>query len=82
MSEPVKFCCDKFAEQAGQLQAPAGGGFMYPHEMRPLAQFEPDRDGRTWNINGCCGGGCYVVSEMSFCPYCGARLSPAEEGKP
>lgn len=67
-----KYCCEEFAKQAGELQAPAGGG-IYPAEMRPLAQFELDGDG-TWNINGCCGGGCYVVHQMKFCPYCGTSL--------
>jgi hypothetical protein len=71
----MKFCCDKFAEQAGAMQAMAGGGWLYPPEMRPNAQFEPDNDGQSWNINGCCGGGCYVVTEMKFCPYCGTALT-------
>jgi hypothetical protein len=68
----VKHCCDEFAKQAGDLQAPVGGGMLYPAAMRPMAQFESDAEG--WNINGCCGGGCYVVSGMKFCPYCGTRL--------
>jgi len=70
----MKHCCDKFAEEAGRVQAMAGGGLMYPDAMRPKAQFEPDGDGETWNINGCCGGGCFVVTEMRFCPFCGAKL--------
>jgi hypothetical protein len=69
-----KFCCDKFAEEAGALKAPAGGGWMYPPEVRPSAQFECSEEDGTWNINGCCGGGCYVVSDMKFCPFCGTKL--------
>lgn len=38
-------------------------------------QIEPDSDGVTWNINGCCGGGCYVVTDVRFCPFCGAQLA-------
>lgn len=76
----MKFCCAKFAEQAGALQALAGGGWMYPPGMRPTAQFEPENDGSSWNINGCSGGGCYVVSEMKFCPYCGTALTPVDGG--
>lgn len=68
-----QYCCEAFAKQAGYLQPPAGGGYMYPPSARPHAQFERDEDG-TWNINGCCGGGCYVVEDMRFCPYCGASL--------
>lgn len=72
----MKHCCEAFAEQAGHLQAPVGGGGLYPSEMRPNAQFEPDDDG-TWNINGCCGGGCFVVTSMKFCPFCGTKLNVA-----
>ena len=69
-----KFCCAAFTEQAGALLAPAGGGFLYPSEWMPDAQFVPAEDGKSWNINGCCGGGCYVVIDMKFCPYCGSKL--------
>lgn len=67
----MKFCCDDFRREAGRLQSPVAGG-MYLE--RPNAQFELDENG-TWNINGCCGGGCYVVTNMRFCPYCGAKLA-------
>lgn len=40
-------------------------------------EFERDSEGG-WNIGGCCGGGCYVVEKMEFCPFCGARLSDAD----
>ena len=26
------------------------------------------------DIPGCCGGGCNVLSVISFCPFCGASL--------
>lgn len=71
----TEYCCPEFAKEAGELQAPVGGGGLYPPAMRPDAQFEKDPDG-TWNINGCCGGGCYVVSGMKFCPFCGTGLAP------
>ena len=70
----MKHCCEAFAKDAGALLPPVGGG-MYPRSLRPSAQFEPDDDGETWNINGCCGGGCYVVTGMRFCPYCGSELA-------
>jgi len=22
-------------------------------------------------VNGCCGGGCYVLTKLRYCPYCG-----------
>lgn len=67
-----EFCCERFAKEAGEYQAPVGGGF-YPSSLRPDAQFEKSDDG-TWSINGCCGGGCFVVTEMKFCPFCGINL--------
>lgn len=74
----TEFCCDEFAEQAGAVKSLAGGGFMYPADMRPLSQFECD-DGEngdgSWHINGCCGGGCYVVTNMKYCPYCGTKVA-------
>jgi len=69
----MSHCCKNFAEQAGQLLPPVGGGALYPASARPVAQFERLKDG-TWGINGCCGGGCFVVTEMRFCPYCGANV--------
>lgn len=71
----MAYCCAEFAEQAQAIQAPAGGGFLYPSSMRPDAQFEKDGEGN-WNIYGCCGGGCFVVVGMKFCPYCGTKLTP------
>jgi hypothetical protein len=71
-------CCEEFAKQAGCYQQPVGGG-MYGRSAVPVAQFEQSKDG-TWNVNGCCGGGCYVVTGMKFCPYCGSKLSlPSQE---
>lgn len=76
MTVDAKFCCEKFARDATEIGAPVGAGMLYPPDMRPTGQFEEQDDG-TWSINGCCGGGCYVVSEMRFCPYCGTKLSEA-----
>lgn len=36
-------------------------------------------EGGDWHINGCCGGGCYVVSNMKFCPYCGTKVAKHAE---
>jgi hypothetical protein len=32
-----------------------------------------------WHVNGCCGGGCYVLSDILFCPFCGSRLPVSDE---
>ena len=73
MSEQLKPCCEKFAEQAA-LKALAGGGFAYPASSRPKGQIEHSLKDRVWNVNGCCGGGCYVITDLIFCPWCGSRL--------
>jgi len=30
-------------------------------------------DGDSVNVNGCCGGGCYVLTRLVYCPYCGTK---------
>ena len=29
---------------------------------------------KTYAIEGCCGGGCYVIHSIKFCPFCGEKL--------
>jgi xanthine/CO dehydrogenase XdhC/CoxF family maturation factor len=31
---------------------------------------------KQWNVPGCCGGGCNVLFDLKFCPFCGSRLLP------
>lgn len=66
-------CCDRWVEETGNYKQPIGGGFVYPPNIRPKAQIEPDEDG-TWVVNGCCGGGCAVITGVKFCPFCGANV--------
>jgi len=68
----MKYCCDRFAHSAGEYRAAVGGGVLYPAGV-PEAQIEQNEDG-VWCVNGCCGGGCYVLEGMKFCPFCGAAL--------
>lgn len=69
-----KFCCEEWAEAVGTHQAFSGGGVgLYPPSMQPDGQIEKVNDG-TWAINGCCGGGCFVVTGVKFCPFCGAKV--------
>ena len=69
----MKYCCKEFKKQVEELQSPIAGGLLYPEEMLPGGQFEIDDEGN-WYINGCCGGGCHVVDDMKYCPYCGTSL--------
>jgi len=66
----MKFCCEKFAEESANVQAASDGTFVYASRHRAI---EPDDDGETWNVNGCCGG-CFVLTEMRYCPFCGSKL--------
>lgn len=25
-------------------------------------------------INGCCGGGCFVIHSIVYCPFCGKKI--------
>jgi hypothetical protein len=29
----------------------------------------------SWCVNGCCHGGCYVLQDIKYCPFCGTKLS-------
>ena len=64
-------CCEKWNEEAGRLRATVGVG-LYPDSSRPAGQIE--HDGKAWNVNGCCGGGCYVLQNIKFCPFCGVAV--------
>jgi len=74
------YCCKEFQEMVENYCDPVGSGLLYPIPP-PDGQFEKD-DNDTWNIYGCCGGGCYVVTGMKFCPFCGARLEINRKGEP
>ncbi len=69
-------CCAELAKEIGEHKALAGGGFAYPPSMHPTGQIEQANDG-SWNVNGCCGGGCYVLNDIKFCPFCGTKLPDA-----
>lgn len=73
----MKYCCDRFKKECNEIQALMGGGYAYPKEMNPTSQiiFSDNGEGKkTWNVNGCCGGGCYVLIDLKFCPWCGTKL--------
>ncbi len=67
-----QFCCDEFAKQTVDMSF-ACGGWLYPKDMQPENQIELGEDG-TWNVNGCCGGGCYVLIGIQYCPFCGKNI--------
>jgi hypothetical protein len=67
------FCCEALAKQVEDHKPFVGGGGLYPAAVHPSGQIEHSSDG-SWNVNGCCGGGCFVLHDMKFCPFCGTPL--------
>lgn len=51
-------CCDALMESL-EAEEEAGG-------------IVPTDDG--WSVSGCCHGGCYVLTDLRFCPFCGTHL--------
>ncbi len=60
-------CCDEWRE----LCSPEYSGGT-PQGAEQL------EDG-AWAVNGCCGGGCFVVTGIRYCPFCGCRVQPADD---
>lgn len=67
----VMTCCSEFAAATAHYRGMTNR--LYPGDL-PTGQIEEAPDG-TWNVNGCCGGGCHVLEEINFCPFCGSKLS-------
>jgi hypothetical protein len=57
--------CDAFEKHQREARADHGNGEFIKDEGKPY-----------YSINGCCGGGCYVVTGVLYCPFCGTRLIP------
>lgn len=68
----TEVCCEKFKEASGEMQSVSPLAMAYPE--RAEAQIIYDEEDKTWNVTGCCGGNCYVLTEIKFCPFCGAPL--------
>lgn len=32
-----------------------------------------------WAVDGCCGGGCVVLTGLKFCPFCGTKLPETDQ---
>jgi len=64
------FCCGQFEKEATSARTKIGGGYLYPGGGHD-AQIEFSGG---WHVNGCCGG-CYVLTDIKFCPFCGTALA-------
>ena len=69
------YCCKEFEKNATRHQPFAASGLAYSEiGDAPTGQIERDCDGE-WSVNGCCGGGCYVLTNLKYCPFCGTKLA-------
>ncbi len=46
----------------------------FDSNIRNSGGFEIDTTIGEVNVGGCCGGGCFVLSELKYCPYCGKEI--------
>jgi hypothetical protein len=64
-------CCKQWAEATGKLLSVGPSAIAYGGASAE-AQIVRDDDG--WSVVGCCGGQCYVLTGLKFCPWCGLEL--------
>lgn len=76
-----EYCCPSFKEMATGISSVGPAALASP--TRNVSQFEYCESDQSWAINGCCGGQCFVVTGMKFCPFCGTLLqSPIDDHEP
>ena len=68
----IKVCCKDFAEQ--MLQEVRDGDISFGGGFISSTQGEYDEEEKVWNVNGCCGGGCFVITGLKYCPWCGKKI--------
>jgi hypothetical protein len=76
------FCCEAFANhvKARTSTSPLAIAYAAAGMAAGDGQIVQDSDG-SWSTLGCCGGGCSVLDDMKFCPFCGGKL-PTEVLEP
>jgi len=65
-------------QEKGGVMCMCDGWQVWVEEAERTEGPEVDSNG-TWAINGCCGGGCYVLAGMTHCPFCGSELQEEED---
>lgn len=69
---------ENMVQKARNTQADGAGGQMsniceHLYNSDYVSQtVELFKDG--YAINGCCGGGCFVITNIKYCPFCGMIL--------
>jgi hypothetical protein len=57
------FCCEEYKKNTGERSV----GFETYCESG-------DKEKVVTSVNGCCGGGCFVLNDIKHCPFCGAEI--------
>lgn len=67
-------CCAHFGVESTAIVGRdklMGGGYLTPEPVGNEPRLQKLDDG--YAVLGCCGA-CYVLSQIKFCPWCGAAL--------
>lgn len=64
---PIAACCDAMAVAKA---------------ANKIESFVNEERGLEVGVIGCCGGGCYVLSDLKFCPFCGVPITVWPHGEP
>ena len=73
----MKPCCEKWTEATGAVLSTGPAAMAYPGPGAD-AQIEHNPEAGSWDVYGCCGGQCFVLTDLKFCPWCGAPRTSAE----
>lgn len=65
-------CCDEWAKATGTVLSESATRIVAAR-LRPPADVQIEFI-KGWQVSGCCGGHCYVLSDLKFCPWCAAAL--------
>ena len=70
----MEFCCERLAHEIAHTQSFSPSAIAYAGITTPPTGQIEQTDTGDWAVNGCCGGGCYVLTDIKFCPFCGTEL--------
>lgn len=61
---PIEICCDDMAANIAKTSV----------DTTAVIEAYPIDNKVEVSVNGCCGGGCFVLSDIHFCPFCGKEI--------
>ena len=60
------YCCDRLRDEMTVDKRGVGTPAM-------------DHDHECMYVQGCCGGQCYMLSDIIYCPFCGTKYNGTKE---